>query len=148
LKGNIRVFCRVRPPVGEEKSDPNILSHINFNEGDDKEISLVQSSESASGSKTVSKAFPFTFDKVFKPSSTQGEVFDEISQLVQSALDGYKVCIFAYGQTGSGKTYTMEGKRSLFYLFIYLFLFLVLKWFLLFNFQVRQSASTRMQSLE
>jgi hypothetical protein len=42
-------------------------------------------------SKAEGEAKSFAFDKVFQSSSSQGEVYEEISQLVQSAMDGYKV---------------------------------------------------------
>lgn len=117
LKGNIRVFCRIRPlmpaeiPKGSSAEDEMRHFSINRKLDDPDELSLVQPVESAIGQAST-KTFPFAFDRVFGPQSTQFEVFEEISQLVQSALDGYRVCIFAYGQTGSGKTHTMEGSQS------------------------------------
>ena len=42
----------------------------------------------------------FDFDRVFGPEVQQAGIFQDVSQLVTSALDGYNVCIFAYGQTG------------------------------------------------
>ena len=52
------------------------------------------------------------FDKVFDFGARQEAVYAEVSGLVTSVLDGYKVCIFAYGQTGAGKTYTMNGPEG------------------------------------
>ncbi|KAL5181141.1 Kinesin-like protein KIN-14E [Glycine soja] len=39
-------------------------------------------------------------------------LYKEEQYLVQSAVDGYNVCIFAYGQTGSGKTFTIYGVEN------------------------------------
>lgn len=47
--------------------------------------------------------------RVFGPLASQADVFEDVADLVQSAVDGHRVCIFAYGQTGAGKTYTMNG---------------------------------------
>ncbi|KAG8386197.1 hypothetical protein BUALT_Bualt03G0123900 [Buddleja alternifolia] len=105
LKGNIRVFCRVRPLLSDDGAgnDTKVVSFPTSMESQGRAIDLTQNGQKLS----------FTFDKVFVPDASQVDVFVEISQLVQSALDGYKVCIFAYGQTGSGKTYTMMGKPGL-----------------------------------
>ncbi|KAM3584523.1 kinesin-like nuclear fusion protein [Umbelopsis sp. WA50703] len=111
LKGNIRVFCRIRPVLESEATSAVGVANIAYPGKDKNQIELTDSSTTSSGT-TATKAYPFTFDRVFQPNATQNECFEEISQLVQSALDGYNVCIFAYGQTGSGKTYTMEGIRG------------------------------------
>ncbi|KAK6519627.1 kinesin-like nuclear fusion protein [Arthrobotrys megalospora] len=111
LKGNIRVFCRVRPTL-EAETEP---AKMDFPGQDDEAKDIkVYSSEKAtlSGAETV-KEHPYTFDKVFNPTANNNLIFEEISQLVQSALDGYNVCIFAYGQTGSGKTFTMTSKDGM-----------------------------------
>lgn len=51
----------------------------------------------------------YVFDKVFKPSTSQEEVYMGAAyHIVQDVLSGYNGTVFAYGQTSSGKTHTME----------------------------------------
>ncbi|CAN1161528.1 Kinesin-like protein KIN-14G [Linum perenne] len=103
LKGNIRVYCRVRPFLPGEVSRFSSVDHI-----EEGNITIATPSKyGKEGRKT------FTFNKVFGPMATQAEVFVDTQPLIRSVLDGYNVCIFAYGQTGSGKTYTMTGPNEL-----------------------------------
>ncbi|KAJ5384103.1 hypothetical protein N7517_002014 [Penicillium concentricum] len=108
LKGNIRVFCRVRPSLNSEPASDLTLMQYPDESDDAKEINILGPEEKSSLGTVTRKNNTFSFDRVFNPSTQNAEVFDEISQLVQSALDGYNVCIFCYGQTGSGKTHTMS----------------------------------------
>ncbi|KAG5003459.1 hypothetical protein JHK86_027598 [Glycine max] len=82
LKGNIYVFCRVRPLLADDScsTEGKIFSYPTSMETSGRAIDLAQNGQKHS----------FTFDKVFTPEASEEEVFVEISQLVPSALDGYK----------------------------------------------------------
>ncbi|KAG0482343.1 hypothetical protein HPP92_010427 [Vanilla planifolia] len=103
LKGNIRVYCRVRPFLHGQASNMSTISRI-----DDQNITIASASKNGKDARRN-----FTFNKVFGPTATQEEIFSDTQPLIQSVLDGYNVCIFAYGQTGSGKTHTMSGPKEL-----------------------------------
>ncbi|RDY11103.1 Kinesin-like protein KIN-14O, partial [Mucuna pruriens] len=102
LKGNIRVYCRIKPFLSGKKEKHSIIEHIAENE-------LVVLNPSKEGKDALRS---FKFNKVFDSATTQAEVYSDIQSFIRSVLDGYNVCIFAYGQTGAGKTYTMTGPNG------------------------------------
>jgi kinesin family protein C1 len=94
LRGNIRVFARVRPFLPNDGHNMDALPP-----------SAVHCSPELNSLAIVDKGTTnnFNFDRVFGQSVSQEALFAEVSEFVQSALDGYNVCLFSYGQTGSGK---------------------------------------------
>ncbi|KAG5841233.1 hypothetical protein ANANG_G00197380 [Anguilla anguilla] len=100
MKGKIRVFCRIRP-MGRTETAGGSRAAVDC--VDEYSVAV----ETPRGWKE------FQFDRVFGTASSQEEVFQDTSRLIQSAMDGFNVCIFAYGQTGSGKTFTMVGDKDL-----------------------------------
>lgn len=120
LRGNIRVLCRIRPLYAHDKarlqsgesltgaaSDP--LRRVHKRNATNLAIAL--SDDGATDSKAVrdGDAKHFEFDGVLGETSSQKEVYDAVSPLITSVLDGFHSSILAYGQTGSGKTFTMDG---------------------------------------
>jgi hypothetical protein len=101
MKGAIRVYCRVRPLLPFEVKDKR---------GECVEIPDDETINVELAERNVTKTY--NFDKVYGADTTQDQVFTDTKKLIQSAVDGYNVCIFAYGQTGSGKTWTMTGDRT------------------------------------
>jgi len=137
LRGNIRVMARVRPPAdpaaepalalrgpqrpigfGLELRDPAVararaLEHERALESPLATPRRVETPGGRGGGRGGEReAMRFVFDHVLAPGAAQAEVFEEVEEMVESVLDGYKVCVLAYGQTGSGKTYTMQGPEE------------------------------------
>jgi len=102
-KGKIRVCCRIRPMSDDERKrgDTEVAETM------DQYTIRVVKPEGGFNAKSE-----FVFDTVYPPSATQENVYEQTAQLIQSAYDGFNVCIFAYGQTGSGKTFTMSGSED------------------------------------
>jgi hypothetical protein len=124
LRGNIRVFCRVRP-----SEDESTMPLITFPFADNMILinpESVRDDEFGTVERAIRRGYAeegvplanfldtkrFAFDRVLLPQSTQPEVFEAVEPLITSVLDGYNVCVFAYGQTGSGKTHTMVGPNE------------------------------------
>ncbi|WCJ26284.1 Kinesin-like protein KIN-14J [Euphorbia peplus] len=100
LKGNIRVYCRIRPFLPGQCKKQTTIEYI----GENGELVVSNPLKPGKDTRRI-----FKFNKVFGPAVGQEEVFLDTQPLIRSVLDGFNVCIFAYGQTGSGKTYTMSG---------------------------------------
>ena len=97
MRGNVRIFGRLRPMTAREAQD----------EGG---CPLELDEETGEVAMTFNRArSQFKFDRLFGPDARQEHVFDEVKHYVQSALDGYNVSLLAYGQTGAGKTHSMMG---------------------------------------
>lgn len=91
MKGNIRIFLRCR----RDDRVPCVLTFVSENE------CMVPFK--------TGRPKLFEFDRVYGPDSSQELVYEDVSAIITSCIDGYNVCLLAYGQTGSGKTYTMMG---------------------------------------
>jgi kinesin family protein C1 len=113
LKGNIRVFVRTRPLLGDEK-DPAKVEYPDLDslEGTKEMIVHAPTTFSATG-KERNEKHSYGFDRVFTAGTPNTSVFEECQELVQSVIDGYNVSILSYGQTGSGKTFGMSGDNGI-----------------------------------
>lgn len=121
LRGNFRVFCRVRPQTPKEVQmaesavvsvsvpllgDGELPLGVKINE---TLVSVEGMRESSNPNKPSNRMVKgsYEFERVFGSNSSQSTVFEELSPLITSVVDGQNCCILAYGQTGSGKTHTM-----------------------------------------
>lgn len=107
LRGNIRVYCRVRPLLAMLDSNnntellgiPNTSSEQIVNAVDDESICFNQQSSAG----TAPKVKQYEFERVYKQDESQEVLFFDVAPLLISLLDGYvltmdcvKIYLFIY----------------------------------------------------
>jgi len=103
LRGNFRIICRVRPFVFDYEKKANIFeSFYNSFDVTSEYIKL----------KDDIKPQKYAFDYVLGQNSTQQDLYDEVSLLIESFINGKNVNLIAYGQSLTGKTYSLHGKSK------------------------------------
>lgn len=107
--GSIRVNVRVRPFISNDRLEDKRSSIIECESRNDL---ILKIPTEMLKSDNHQQEYHFSFERIYPPTSTQDNLFTELSSLIQSSIDGHNVCIFSYGQTGAGKTYTMLGGES------------------------------------
>lgn len=91
-RGVVRVSCRVKPfRAADARSGNLVLFHYPHR----KVIDINGCSS--------------TFDKVFRETSTEQDIYEDLQPSVKAALYGINACILCYGAASSGKTRTLLG---------------------------------------
>lgn len=91
---NIKVICRIKPDIDNCLSVPT------------------NSTIFLPPFRHFDKGIGYSLNKVFCANSSQEEIFQEISPILEYCFTGFNVCVLTYGQSGSGKTHTMLGKHN------------------------------------
>ena len=92
MKGKIRVYCRVRP-MNKNELAMGGLPVVSLVDQSSLRIRVKKDAESY-------KDEEYAFDACYGDLTGQEEIFEDtkmLMQLMQSALDGFNVCVFAYG---------------------------------------------------
>ena len=100
LRGKLRVMCRIRPFLYNERNK-------------DKDCEFIQAFNECIAVNAVNqKKNSYEFDYVFSQRSNQSDVYEEVSMLINNFPRDHNITIISYGQSKSGKTYTIEGLNT------------------------------------
>lgn len=104
LRSNFRVLCRIRPFLLE-----NEVENINIQNAFYESLEIAKDHIILTDEKNPKK---YKLDYVFDQNSSQKDIYDEVSLLLDSFINGKNACVFAYGQAFTGKTHTIHGKTN------------------------------------